>query len=205
MSPHDPATVYIATTRYKFDDKTPTIYKSTNYGKTWKNISKGIPHGAFTRVIREDDKRKDLLFLGTETGIYVSFDGGLKWNPFQLKMPITPILDMVIKHDDIVVSSSGRSFWIFDDLGLIRQHSESLDSFYLFQSEDTYIANGYSELDANNPKFKGSHPFRGVNPATGVVIYYNLPKIPDSVELSLTILDSADGVVNILSSQKDNT
>lgn len=205
VSPHDPATVYIATTRYKFDDKTPAIYKSSNYGKSWKNISKGIPHGAYTRVIREDEKRKDLLFVGTETGIYISFDGGQKWTPFQLNMPITPILDIVIKHDDIVVASSGRSFWVFDDLGLIRQQSEDLDSFHLFKPEDTYIANAWSELDGNNPKFSGSHPFRGVNPATGMVIYYTLPRLPDSVEVTLTILDSDGLVVNTLSSKKDKT
>lgn len=205
VSPHDPSTVYIATTRYKFDDKTPAIYKSSNYGKSWKNISEGIPNGAYTRVIREDNKRRDLLFAGTETGIYVSFNGGEHWEQFQLNMPVTPILDMIIKHDDIVVASSGRSFWVFDDLGLIRQHNVKQDSFRLFEPEDTYVANGWSELDGNNPKFKGTHPFRGVNPATGIVIYYCLPKIPDSIDLTLSILDSNGKIVNTLSSKKDKS
>ena len=96
ISPHDPATAYIATTRYKFNDHTPALYKTTNYGKTWTNISNGIPKGAFTRVVREDDKQKDLLFAGTETGIYISWNGGKKWETFQLNLPICPITDLIV-------------------------------------------------------------------------------------------------------------
>ncbi|MEO0900636.1 MAG: glycosyl hydrolase, partial [Bacteroidota bacterium] len=93
VSPHDPATVYIATTRYKFNDYTPAIYKSTNYGKSWTNISSGIPQGSFTRVVREDKDRKNLLYAGTEKGMYVSWNGGQNWESFQLNLPKTPILD----------------------------------------------------------------------------------------------------------------
>ena len=89
VSPFDKATAYIATTRYKFNDYTPGLYKTTDYGKTWIRINNGIPDGAFTRVVREDDKRKDLLFAGTETGIYISWNGGKNWEPFQLNMPAT--------------------------------------------------------------------------------------------------------------------
>lgn len=82
ISPHDPATAYIATTRYKFNDYTPALYKTTDYGQTWTNISSGIPYGAFTRVLREDATRKDLLYAGTETGIYISWNGGESWESF---------------------------------------------------------------------------------------------------------------------------
>jgi len=139
VSPHDAGTVYIATTRYKFNDKTPALYKSTNYGKTWTNISKGIPDGAFTRVVREDDKRKDLLFAGTETGIYASWNGGKQWEPLR------------------------RSFWVLDDMGLLRQHDENEKDIKLFQPEDIYINNSSSPLNGN--KSKGTNILNGVNPA----------------------------------------
>ena len=121
VSPHDKATVYIATTRYKFNDKTPGLYKSTNYGKTWKNISGNIPNGAYTRVVREDNKRKGLLVAGTELGVYISFNDGKKWELFNLNMPVLAITDLMIKHDDLIIATQGRSFWILDDMGLVRQ------------------------------------------------------------------------------------
>ncbi|MCK6695208.1 MAG: glycosyl hydrolase, partial [Thermoanaerobaculia bacterium] len=123
ISPHNPSTVYIATTRYKFNDFTPAIYKTTDGGKTWTNISKGIPYGAYTRVVREDDKRKDLLFAGTETGLYASWNGGLTWQRLQLNLPVTPITDLMIKHGDLIVATMGRAFWILDDLAPLRQHN----------------------------------------------------------------------------------
>ncbi len=122
VSPHDPATAYIATTRYKFNDHTPGLYKTTDYGKTWTRINNGIPNGAFTRVVREDEVRKDLLFAGTETGLYISMNGGQSWTPFQLNLPVTPITDLKVHQGDLIAATSGRSFWILDDLGLIRQY-----------------------------------------------------------------------------------
>ena len=129
VSPHDKGTAYIATTRYKFNDYTPAIYKTTNYGKTWTNISKGIPYGAYTRVVREDTQRKDLLFAGTELGMYISWNGGKKWESFQLNLPITPITDLKISHDDLTIATMGRSFWVLDDLGLLRQFQGSKTTF----------------------------------------------------------------------------
>lgn len=205
ISPHDPAMAYIATTRYKFNDKRPGIYKTTNYGKNWTNISAGLPQGAFTRVIREDDKRKDLLFVGTETGLYISWNAGKQWHPFQLNLPLTPILDMIIRHDDVIVATSGRAFWILDDLGLLRQHQEITSRFHLYQPEDAILVNGGSELDGNDPNFKGTHPLRGVNPATGVVIYYQLAKLSDSSHIELEIREASGNLVNTFSSQIDKS
>ena len=203
VSPHDAATVYIATTRYKFNDKTPAVYKSSNYGKTWKNISAGIPQGAFTRVIREDNVRKDLLFVGTETGMYVSWDGGSKWQPFQLNMPVTPILDLIIKHDDMAIATSGRSFWVFDDMGLVRQHGADISKVNMYQPENIIINNSRSQLDGNSSD--GTHPLYGVNPASGVVMYYNLPEVADSIDVTLEIKDENGKVVNTYSSKKDKS
>lgn len=203
VSPHDPATVYMATTRYKFDDKTPAIYKSTNYGTTWTNISRGIPQGAFTRVVREDDKVKDMLFAGTETGVYISWNGGQQWQALQLNLPITPVLDMIIKHDDLILATSGRSFWILDDLGLLRQQNVATQELHVFKPEDAILANWYSAMDGNTENFKGTNAFSGINPATGVVLYYNLPKTEDSVEVKLDIRNTDGILVNSYSSKKD--
>ena len=109
VSPHDKATVYIATTRYKFNDHTPGLYKSTDYGKTWMKINNGIANNAFTRVVREDDVRKDLLYAGTELGVYLSFDGGKNWQPFQLNLPLTPITDLRVHKGDLIAATSGLS------------------------------------------------------------------------------------------------
>ncbi len=203
VSPHDPATVYIATTRYKFNDKTPALYKSTNYGKSWTNISNGIPQGAFTRVVREDNKVKDMLFAGTETGVYISWNGGSQWQALQLNLPVMPILDMIIKHDDLVLATSGRSFWVLDDLGLLRQQKVNQKGLHLFQPEDAILANWYSPMDGDTENFNGTNALAGVNPATGTVLYYTLPKIPDTIAIIMEIRDEDGKLVNSYSSKKD--
>ncbi len=205
VSPHDPATAYIATTRYKFNDHTPALYKTNDYGKTWQNITDGIPQGAYTRVVREDHGMRGLLFAGTETGIYISWNDGEKWFPFQLNLPITPITDLIIKHDDLVVATSGRSFWVLDDLGLVRQFKAQTESFDLFRPENAMLVNGGSELNRNSTKFKGTNPLRGVNPANGVVMYYHLPDNEKDHELRLEIKNSAGELVREISSKKDTT
>lgn len=204
VSPFDKATVYIATTRYKFNDHAPGLYKSTDYGRTWNKISSGIPHGAFTRVLREDPVRKDLLFAGTETGIYISWNGGLKWEPFQLNLPVTPITDLRIHQGNLIAATSGRSFWILDDLSVIRQYKK--DTVYrVFEPAPAFLINGSSELDGNSSDFTGTGTTRGVNPSTGVVLYYQLPALKDSQELVMDITDASGKLVRRFSSVKDST
>jgi photosystem II stability/assembly factor-like uncharacterized protein len=202
VSPHDPATVYIATTRYKFNDFTPALYKTTDYGKTWINISKGIPSGAYTRVVREDDVRKGLLYAGTETGMYISYDGGTSWRPFQLNLPVVPITDLLVKNGDLVVATMGRSFWILDDLGVVRQYDTNKE-FKVYKPEDAVIGNWGSPLNSTSEDFTGKNTFHGINPANGVVIYYNLPKLADSVEVKMMIHDAAGKLVREFSSKAD--
>lgn len=202
VSPHDPATAYIATTRYKFNDYTPGIYKTTDYGKTWTNISANIPNGAFTRVVREDDKRKDLLYAGTETGVYLSWNGGKEWTPFQLNLPVTPITDLRVHQGDLIAATSGRSFWVLDDLNLIRQYKKE-EGVKLFQPENPILVNGYSEMDGSTTD--GTNPYRGVNPATGLVIYYQLPEMKDAENVMLEIKDAQGNLVRSFSSVKDTT
>lgn len=120
-SPHDPATAYLAATRYKHDDTRPYLLKTTDWGKTWVPIVAGIPGDDFTRVIRADPERAGLLYAGTETGIYVSFDDGRAWHRLGGNLPVVPIHDFVIKNDDLVVATHGRSFWILDDVSPLRE------------------------------------------------------------------------------------
>jgi photosystem II stability/assembly factor-like uncharacterized protein len=176
VSPHNNATAYIAATRYKFNDLKPYLYKTTDYGKTWVKISNGIPEGAYTRVVREDDKLAGLLFAGTETGIFISRDGGSQWKPFKLNFPVVPVTDLMIKHGDLIAATSGRSFWILDDLEVIRNYGVDSSKIFLYPIEDTYQVNGGSKLNESGNNASGTDLKVGVNPATGVVIYYQLPK-----------------------------
>ncbi|MCE2777849.1 MAG: hypothetical protein LW824_09550 [Algoriphagus sp.] len=203
VSPHDPATAYIATTRYKFNDYTPALYKTTDYGKTWTNISKGIPYGAFTRVVREDSKLKNLLFAGTEQGIYLSKDGGLTWVSFQLNLPVTPITDLKVAHDDLIVATAGRSYWILDELNAVRELKKSVTQPTLYTPEKALLGSWYSSMNgANLDGFTGTDPFQGQNPASGMVLYYHLPEaFADSTELTLEIHDAQGNLVRKLSSK----
>ena len=204
VSPFDKATAYIATTRYKFNDYTPGLYKTTDYGKTWTKINNGIPDGAFTRVVREDSIRKDLLFAGTETGVYVSWNGGKDWKPFQLNLPLTPITDLRIHQGNLIAATSGRAFWILDDLSLVRQYKKD-SVLTIFNPSPAYLVTGSSELDENDESFTGQNKYRGVNPSTGLVIYYQLPTVKDGVSISLEIKDAEGNIVRTFSSKPDST
>ncbi len=201
VSPHDPSTAYIATTRYKFNDYTPALYKTTDYGKSWKNISTGIPYGAYTRVVREDENRKNLLYAGTETGVFISWNGGAKWESLQLNLPITPITDLNVHQGDLVVATSGRSFWVLDDIGTLGQY-DSKSGTKIYSPEDAIYGSWGSPLSGNSASFTGSNTFTGVNPANGVVIYYELPDLADSVHVILTITNESGKKIRVLTSEK---
>lgn len=203
VSPHDPATVYIATTKYKFNDHTPALYKSTDYGKTWANISTGIPNGSFTRVVREDQVRKDLLYAGTEKGIYISWNGGREWKPFQLNLPKTPITDLKVHLGNLIVATSGRSFWILDDLAMLEQYDAPKKDVHIYVPMDALNGSWRSPLSESANDFDGTDFFEGVNPANGMVLYYELPKLNDSTHISMDILDSKGSLVRSFTSEKD--
>ncbi|MBK8304901.1 MAG: glycosyl hydrolase, partial [Chloracidobacterium sp.] len=203
VSPHDKATAYIATTRYKFNDHAPGLYKTTDYGATWTKIDNGIPGNAFTRVVREDDVRQDLLFAGTELGVFISWNGGINWSPFQLNLPITPITDLRVHKGNLIAATSGRAFWILDDLTLIRQYKKDMPAFSIYKPADAYLANGGSELNGSDVEFTGANTFRGVNPANGVVLYYNLPELKKDDVVTLEIADADGKLIRTLSSKRD--
>ena len=203
VSPHDKATVYIATTRYKFNDHTPGLFKSTDYGNTWTKINNGLPPEAFTRVVREDDVRRDLLFAGTELGLFISWDGGKNWSPFQLNLPLTPVTDLRIHKGNLIAATSGRAFWILDDLNVLRQYKGNVSSFAVYQPAGAYLVNSSSELDRPDDEFTGANTFRGVNPASGVVIYYQLPELKKDDVITMEIKDAAGAVVRTFTSKAD--
>jgi photosystem II stability/assembly factor-like uncharacterized protein len=205
VSPFDKATAYIATTRYKFNDHRPGLYKTTDYGNTWTRIDNGIPSNAFTRVVREDEVRKDLLFAGTELGVFISWDGGNNWSSFQLNLPITPITDLRVHKGNLIASTSGRSFWILDDLNVLRQYKKDSPSFSIYQPSGAYLANGGSELNSSDDDFKGASTYRGVNPANGVVIYYSLPELKKTDNITMEIRDTEGNLVRTFSSAPDKS
>ena len=170
ISPHDKGTVYVAFTRYKFGDLSPSIYKTTNYGKSWTKRVKGIEDDAFVRVVREDPLKRNLLYAGTETGLYLSLDGGKLWEKFQLNLPIVPITDLTIRNNDLVASTQGRSFWILDDLTQIHQYDRKITSedFHLFKPGIAYRTSGGSSRSKTI----------GQNPPNGAVIIYHLSNKP---------------------------
>lgn len=191
-SAFDAGTAYVAATMYKFDDNKPYLYKTNDYGKSWKKITNGIPDTAFTRVVREDPNKKGLLYAGTETGMYVSFNDGESWQSLQLNLPTVPITDLVIHkgEKDLIAATQGRSFWILDDLPLLHQIMDAggslaaLPDAKLFKPEDTFRTQGGGgfPLPAGAPV--------GANPPGGAVVYYYLKGRP-ATDVVLEFLDPA--------------
>lgn len=196
-SPFDAGTAYMAVNRYKFDDFQPMLYKTDDYGKSWTKIINGIPEKDFTRTIREDPNKEGLLYAGTETGVYVSFNDGELWQPLQLNLPAVPITDMQVhKRDkDLVLSTQGRAFWVLDDLNVLHQISDEVTSKnYLYKPETTYKFGG--------PSFQRPGTTVGENPESGVVVHYNLKDSLDK-EVKLQFLESNGDVIRTYSSKQD--
>jgi len=193
-SPSDPGTAYFAGTMYKWDDNRPYLYKTTDYGKTWKQINDGIPATTYTRVIREDPNHSGLLFAGTETGLYISFNGGAKWQQFQLNLPIVQIADLAFhkREKELVIATHGRSFWIFDDVPLLYQAVTG--DVQLFQPKDTY------RLPSGGGFRGGGRATVGSNPAAGATVYFAL-KEKTKAEAKLEFLDPQGKLIREFSSK----
>jgi len=161
IDPFTKGGAYIVGTKYKTGDYRPYIYKTVNYGKTWKLIANGIGSEDFTRAIRTDPKRKGLLYAGTERGMYISFDDGNSWQKFQLNLPIVPITDLAVKNNNLIAATQGRSFWIIDDLTPLHQLDNNLinETFFLFKPIDSYRLNGGRGATS---KTQGQNHFGGV-------------------------------------------
>jgi photosystem II stability/assembly factor-like uncharacterized protein len=190
-------TVYIAVNKYKVNDFTPIIYKTTDYGASWKQISNGIPYGAFVKVVREDPTNPKILYAGTETGFYISFNGGDNWKQLQLNLPVVPITDLKVHENHLLASTQGRAFWILDDLEPIRQYSKDTALSNLFAVSSVHRISGGSVLDYGNLTDKNGKPINtiGANQASGAVIYYTLHAAETVTKKAKLVFSDATGKV----------
>ncbi|MBT8270262.1 MAG: glycosyl hydrolase, partial [Bacteroidia bacterium] len=190
-SAFDAGTCYVAGTKYKTGDFSPYLYKTTDYGQSWTKITNGINSEHFTRVLREDPKRKGLLYAGTETGMYISFNDGKSWKPFQLNLPIVPVTDLVIKDNNLVVATQGRSVWIIDDLTVIHQmYDAAQNANILFKPKDSYRMRGGSRSGSLTS---------GTNHPNGVITYFYLNDLKDDDKVSLTYFSRAGDTIKTFS------
>ncbi len=219
---HAAGTAYVAAMRYKFDDYRPYLFRTTDYGQSWQGIAQALPEDEVTRVIREDTLQPGLLYVGTETGLYISLDDGERWLRWQGNLPVVPVYDMKIKECDLVIATHGRSFWIMDDLSPLREYAAGLDldrpqllppqltvrhwnNFFVGVFGPAPGKNYMLHLGAGQVTYTESADEYGErqrtvldggqNPPNGVIIYYSLPAAPgEDEQVSLTIND-ADGNV----------
>jgi len=192
-SPHDAGTAYVAATRYKSDDFRPYVFKTTDYGKTWRKLVAGIPDHHFIRVVREDPVRRGLLYAGGEFGVYVSFDDGAAWQTLQRNLPIVPIHDLVVKDNDLVAATHGRAFWILDDVTPLQQLADSAlrAARFLFTPRDHFRMGGGGGFGGG-----GAPTGVGANPPSGAVVFFYLRDKPDSTaDVRLEFLDGRDSVI----------
>ncbi len=189
---------YVAATGYKQGDYRPYLYKTKDYGKTWTKIVDGIDPAHFTRVVRADPKRAGLLYAGTEFGMYISFDDGSSWKPFQLNLPIVPITDLTIKNDNLIAATQGRSFWLIDDLTPLHQLNETIakSDVYLFKPMPSYRMNGGQAGRRGQPKNEGTnHP-------NGVMIHFFLKDTAKTVA-SLEIMEKSGTLIKKFATKPD--
>jgi len=187
VDPFKKGAAYFTGTRYKSDDFAPYIYKTEDYGKTWKKITAGIKPMHFTRVTRADLKRPGLLYAGTEYGMYISYNDGASWQPFQLNLPEVPITDLTIKENDLVVATQGRALYVLDDLSVVQQMAPSV------LAKDLHVFDVAPAYRMPGNRFSGSFGTPrngGTNPPAGVVFNYYVKDVSDSAKASVTIMDA---------------
>ncbi len=211
-SPRAPGRMYLTLSRYKFNDFSPYIYRTRDFGNTWERIDAGIADEAWARVVREDPERPGLLYAGTELGMYVSFDYGGEWHSLDLDLPLTSITDARVQGGDLIVATQGRGFWILDDVAPLRQHPEAQaagadrsDRPFLFQPSTAYrVSQGLS--GPVGPTTSGE------NKTLGVAIDYVLPQPADESDqtestppaVRVEILDSDGTVIRTFASGEDD-
>jgi photosystem II stability/assembly factor-like uncharacterized protein len=195
-SPHNATTAYVAVDRHRLDDFRPLILATHDSGKTWTTITNGIPEGAYIHAVREDPKRRGLLYAGTETGVYFSLDDGAHWRSLQLNLPNSPVHDLVVKDDDLVVATHGRSFWVLDDITPLRQldSARAQAPMILYQPQTAIRLHYPDEVSKREPA--------GENPPNGAIIDYYFNEKPKG-EVVLEILDENGKLVRRLSSREE--
>ena len=192
----DAASAYAAINRFRLDDLAPHIWRTHDFGKTWKEITRGLPDNAPTNTVREDSRRKGLLFAGSERAVWVSFNDGDDWEPLRLNMPATSIRDLTIHEDDLVAGTHGRSFWILDDITPLRQASAAIanSDAHLFKPQTAMRVRWNKNTDTPLPPEEPA----GQNPPDGAILYYYLKNASDSIVIE--VLDAAGKLVRHYSS-----
>ena len=195
-SSFDAGTAYAAIDRHQVDDVKPYIYRTHDFGKTWTRITAGIPEPAFVHAVRADPVRKGLLFAGTEFGVFVSFDDGEHWQSLQLNLPVSSVRDLMVKNNDLVIATHGRSFWVLDDITPLRQINEAV-----IASRYICLARRGNSPARNENRDTPLQPEMAVgsNPPAGAIIDYRLKSEPAG-EVTLEILDSVGNLVRRYSS-----
>jgi photosystem II stability/assembly factor-like uncharacterized protein len=192
-SPHDAATAYLAFRRDRRGEYSPYAFKTSDFGKTWTKITAGLRDGEPVRSVRADPARPGLLYAATETGVYVSFDDGGRWWPFSQNLPVTPVTDLVVRHDNLYASTEGRAFWVLDDLSAVRQVADSV----LRKPAHLYAPRPALQVPGANPPTRDA----GRNAPPGANVYYHLATAPDTAAaLTLEFLDARGAVVRTYSS-----
>ena len=197
-SPFDAATAYVAVDAHKLDNFKPYIFKTSDFGKSWTKIVGGLPENDYVHAVREDPARKGLLYAGTETGVWVSFDDGGHWQALQLNLPNTPIHDLLVHGNDLTVATHGRSFWVLDDLAPLRQMSAAI------ASEDAHL---FAPSAATRTRIGHVEPRRypiGENPPNGAILYYWLKEAPKEAA-KLEVLDAQGKVIRAFTSEQKKT
>jgi hypothetical protein len=197
-SRHTPGGAYVAANRYQLDDMQPYIWRTSDYGKTWKRVDDDIDAEEFVRVVREDPERRGLLYAGTERGVWVSFDDGEHWQRLQLNLPPVPVHDLAVKEGDLVAATHGRSFYILDDLSVLRQAMPAVakKTAHLFTPRRVWrVTWGGTATSA------AAHP-RGANPPSGAVVYYTLNK--GGHEVVLDFMDVRGTLIKSFTSKQDS-
>lgn len=185
-------TAYVAANRFQLDDFSPSLWRTTDFGATWTSIVNGIAADEFTRVIREDEERRGLLYAGTERGVWVSFDDGAHWQRLQMNLPPVPVHDLAVKEGDLVAGTHGRSFWVLDDLSALRQMSPAIVTkpAHLFTPRDAYrIEWGGGGFGGGGGAAAQALSRPGQNPASGVVVHYHLARAGEPVKLEFVAPD----------------
>jgi len=196
-SPFDAGTCYVAGTRYKLGDYTPYLFKTTDYGATWKTITNGIAKEDFTRVVRTDPGQKGLLYTGTENGMYVSYDDGASWKSFQKNLPIVPITDLAVKDNSLIVATQGRSIWMIDDLTVLHQLKSisTAAKTVLFEPKDSYRTRGRGGKTSLTA---------GTNIPNGVIVHYYLKNYDAEKDVVELQFKEQDGTLIKSYSTKDD-
>ena len=193
-SPFDVGTAYVAVDAHKLDNFHPYIFKTSDFGKTWTKLAAGLPDNSYVHAVREDPKRKGLLYAGTETGVWVSFDDGAHWQTLQLNLPTTPVHDLIVHGDDLAVATHGRAFWVLDDLSPLRQMSASI------AGEDAHLFTPAGATRTRRGHFRPRRYPIGENPPEGAILYYWVKQEPKE-PAKLEILDGQGKAIRSFSSE----